>query len=268
MNSYSISQHDVMRQLALFLTERDDKDRLRRLYMPQKQSEFPPEWQTTQIVSIHKGAMDTQWPQLEFPELIVPSLHEDCRALKSLQKIYPSLCEGLGKDKLFNLPALLEFNVDHCSDLEELSAGICYSKSLEILSITHCHSLAKLPDDLGKLGSLKVIRLCQSPGLKALPLSICSLGNLELLNISSCMGLKVGRRKGSELKKTFQSLAQTASLKKVICDENNEQLFRNSTMTMTSLEVEVVKEEFNLNWLLTESQPCRKRKRENSENQE
>ncbi|XP_057846875.2 probable disease resistance protein At4g33300 [Cryptomeria japonica] len=314
MNSYSFSQHDVMRQLALFLAEQDNKIRFRRLYMPLKQSELPPEWQTdenhssrAQIISIHTGAMkDTQWPGMEFPEaealvlyfsaseyciptfldrmtklkvliihndnakrtklsglagfqelsqlkilhlekLMVPPLHEDCKGLKSLQKIYLSLCEGLGKDKMFNLPALLEFNVDHCSDLEELSAGICSSKSLEILSITHCHSLVKLPDDLGKLESLKEIRLCQSPGLKGLPPSISSLGKLELLNISSCMGLRVYKSKSPELKKTLQSVAQLASLKKVICDEDNEQLFRKGSKS--GLKVEAVEEEFNLNWL-------------------
>ncbi|GLJ43426.1 hypothetical protein SUGI_0902380 [Cryptomeria japonica] len=220
----------------------------RRLYMSQKQSELPPEWQTdedlsstAQIISIHTGAMnDTQWPQMDFPEaealvlylsaseycippflltmkklkilqihndsakqaklsglpdfqalselkslhhegLIVPSLHEQCDVSENLEKLYLSLCEGLGRDTMFNFPRLIEFNVDHCSDLEELPAGICSSNSLKILSITHCKSLAKLPD---KLGSLKRIRLYQSGCLEELPPSICRLGELELLNIS------------------------------------------------------------------------------------
>ncbi|GLJ43431.1 hypothetical protein SUGI_0902450 [Cryptomeria japonica] len=316
MNSFSISQHDVMRQLALFLAEQDNEIHFSRLFMSQNQSELSPKWQTdgdhlcrARIVSIHTGAMkDTQWPGMHFPvvealvlyftaseyciptflhtmkklkvliihnndgakraklsglagfeelsqlktlhleRLIVPPLNEDCKGLKSLQKISLSLCEGLGKGKMFNLPALFELNVDYCIDLEELSAGICSSNSLEILSITHCHSLAKLPDDLGKLASLKDIRLYESPGLKSLPTSICRLGKLELLNISSCMGLKVSGSKSSELKKTLQSVAQLPSLKKVICDEDNEKLFRRSSRT--GLDVEVVKEdEFNLDWL-------------------
>ncbi|GLJ43432.1 hypothetical protein SUGI_0902460 [Cryptomeria japonica] len=314
MNSYSFSQHDVMRDLALYLAKQDNRTHCRRLYMSQKESELPQEWQTdgdrssrAQIVSINTGAMkDTQWPGIKFPEaealvlyftaseyciptfldtmsklkvliihndnakrakisgltgfkelsqlktlhlerLIVPPLYEDCKGLKSLQKISLSLCQGLGKNKMFNLPSLLEFNLDHCSDLEELSSGICSSSSLEILSVTHCHSLAKLPADLGNLRSLKEIRLCQSPGLKTLPPSICSLGKLELLNISSCMGLKVDGLKVSDLKTTFQSLAQMASLKKVICDEDNEQLFRRSAKS--DLEVVPVVEDFNLNWL-------------------
>ncbi|GLJ43433.1 hypothetical protein SUGI_0902490 [Cryptomeria japonica] len=320
MNGYSFSQHDIMRNLALYLAKQENSIQCKRLYMPKKKSRFPSKWQTdrdlsskAQIVSIHTGAMkDTQWPELEFPEaealllyftaseyciptflhtmkklkvlmihndsakrtkltalagfqvlsqlkslrlerLIVPPLYEYCNVLKNLQKLYLSLCEGLGnmsglgRDKMLNFPGLLEINVDYCSDLEELPAGICSSNSLKMLSITHCHGLAKLPDELGKLGSLKEIRLTESPGLKELPPSISSLRKLEYLDISSCMGLKADGRRGSELKKTLKTLAELASLKKVICDKDHGQLFKSSSRT--GLQVEVVEEEFDLNWL-------------------
>ncbi|KAH9290121.1 hypothetical protein KI387_034238, partial [Taxus chinensis] len=269
----SFSQHDVLRNLALYLAKQDNEIRYRRLYMPHYYK--PSKWHTVdlcnvQIVSIHIGATDDrQWSQMEFPEaevlvlfstatgyciptflhtmkklkvlivhnysarrakfngldgfiglsqlktlqlerLIVPSLYDYLKFLGSLEKLSLSLCEGLadmsrlGRDEILNLPELLEFNVDHCSDLEELPAGICSLNSLKMLSVTNCHRLAKLPDELGNLGVLEVLRLCACAGLTSLPASMCSLQQLEFLDISQCgclMALPQGFHELSRLKK-------------------------------------------------------------------
>ncbi|XP_057849394.1 probable disease resistance protein At4g33300 [Cryptomeria japonica] len=308
MDGYSFSQHGVMRDLALYLANQDNKTQCRRLFMPTMENDFPPDWETSkaQVVSIHTGAMqDTDWPKMEFPEVealvlyftaseyCIPTflhkmknlkvliihnndgakrsklsgvagfqelsqlktLHlekvtvpEECKVLKSLEKIHMILCEGLGRDKTFDFPELLEFNVDCCIDLEELPAGLCSSIFLKTLSVTHCHRLAKLPDELDKLGSLKEIRLCESLGLETLPSSICSLKKLKLLDISSCIHMKVSRGVRCELNEILQTLAQLAFLKRVICDKKHEWLFKRSSRT--DLKVQVVKEkEPNLDWL-------------------
>ncbi|GLJ43417.1 hypothetical protein SUGI_0902160 [Cryptomeria japonica] len=311
MDVYSFSQHDVMRDLALYLANQDNSTQCRRLFMPKMESCFPLEWEANrvlsskaQIVSIYTGAMkDTDWPEMEFPEVValvlyftaseyciptflhtmknlkvliihnndgakrsklsgvvgfkeisqLKALHleklivpEECKFLKSSEKIYMSLCEGLGRDKTFNFPGLLEFNVNYCIDLEELPAGLCSSTSLKTLSVTHCHRLEKLPDELDKLESVKEIRLCESLGLEALPSSICSLKKLKLLDISSCIHLKVN--KGCELREILQKVAKLPSLKRVICDKKNEWLFKRSSRT--DLKVQAVEEkEPNLDWL-------------------
>ncbi|XP_057849397.2 putative disease resistance protein At5g47280 [Cryptomeria japonica] len=315
MDGYSFSQHDVMRELALFLAERENEIHSNRFYMSKRQSELLHEWQTdgdrlcrAQIVSSHTGAIkETQWSEMDFPvaealilyfteseyciptflktmkrlkvliihndnskraklsglagfqalsqlktlyleRLIVPPLNEDCKGLKSLQKISLTLCELLGKDTIFNFPGVLEFNVSYCIDLEELPAGLYSSSSLEILSITNCHRLAKLPDEMGRFESLKQIRLFESPGLKALPSSICNLRRLKFLDISSCIGLKVNRWERCELKETLQTVAKLRSLKNVICDEKNEWLFKRTSRTDLKVEV-FAEQEPNLDWL-------------------
>ncbi|GLJ43419.1 hypothetical protein SUGI_0902240 [Cryptomeria japonica] len=315
MDAYSFSQHDVMRDLVLYLAKQQNENstQCRRLFMPKMKNHFPSEWEKdevlsskAQIVSIHTGAMkDTDWPKMDFPEvealflyftaseyciptflqtmkklkvliihnnegakrsklsgvadfkelsqlkalhlekLIVP---EECKVLKSLEKIYMSLCEGLGRDKTFNFPELLEFNVSYCIDLEELPAGLCSSASLKKLSVTHCHRLAKLPDEMDKLLSLKQIRLCESPGLNALPSSICKLKKLKFLDISSCMRFKMKRGERCELKETLQTVAKLPSLKHVICDKINEQLFKSASRPDLKVEA-IMEQQPSLDWL-------------------
>ncbi|XP_057849396.1 probable disease resistance protein At4g33300 [Cryptomeria japonica] len=162
--------------------------------------------------------------------------------------IVPEEWKGLGRDKTFNFPGLLEFNVSYCIDLEELPAGLCSSNSLKKLSVTHCHRLAKLPDEMDKLLSLKKITLFESPGLTALPSSICHLKKLKFLDISSCICLKVNKWRRCELKDTLQRVAKMSSLKRVICDKKNEQLFKSTSRTDLKVHT-VVEQEGNLDWL-------------------
>jgi len=213
----------------------------------------------------------TQLRTIRLERLNVPSLQEQSRAFQSLEKLSLSLCEGLGNMSRFNstqsslkLPIMLDFNLDHCCDLEELPPGICDMSSVENWSITNCHLLQKLPDDMEKLCSLRMLRLSACLGLKELPDSIGKLGKLEYLDISLCECLKelpeeIGQlkklqvldmRECSRLRKLPKSVEGLKSLKHVICDEKiGQQWLRVKSSVLKELRVEIVDAHFSLDWL-------------------
>jgi len=135
----------------------------------------------------------TRLKTIHLERLNVPPLQEHSEVFQNLEKLSLSLCEGLGNMSRLNrtqsslkLPMMLDFNLDHCCDLEELPPGICDTYfSVEKWSITNCHLLQKLPDSLGKLSSLRMLRLSA-----CLALSIGKLRKLEYLDISLCECLK------------------------------------------------------------------------------
>jgi len=214
----------------------------------------------------------TQLKTMRLERLIVPPLHEHSKVVQNLEKLSLSLCEGLGNMSRFNgtqsnlkLPIMLDFNMDHCCDLEELPLGICDMSSVQKWSITNCHLLQKLPDDLGRLSSLRMLRVSACLGLKELPTSIGKLGKLEYLDISLCECLKelpeeVGQlkkleeldmRECSRLRKLPKSVGGLRSLKHVICDEKIGQQWSRvkSSSAIMDLRIEVVEAHFSLDWL-------------------
>ncbi|GLJ19852.1 hypothetical protein SUGI_0359740 [Cryptomeria japonica] len=263
------SQHDVMRDLAIYLGSQDYIINRKRLLMPRKEHNLPGKWELlndrpfdAQIVSIHTGPMDeSQWYEIDFPktealvliftasEYYLPpfmktmknlkylmifnysskratlkgldalslltqlksvrlerltsplALKRSIEGLQNLEKLSLSLCEGLGEISTFNNTNLQDFNLDHCSDLEELPHGICHMPYAQTWSITNCHLVQKIPYDLGRMSSLRMLRLSALPGLKDLPASIGNLVNLEYLDISVCEGLKELPEEIGQLKK-------------------------------------------------------------------
>jgi len=332
------SQHDVIRDLALYLASGNSIVRRKRLLMPKKEDSLPAKWEVlkdqafgAQVVSIHTGAMEEdQWCEMNFRQaealvlnfsannyflppflnsmtklkvlvvlnygskratiqglpapssltqlrtirlerLNVPSLQEPSRVFRNLEKLSLSLCEGLGNMSKFNnsqlslkLPIMLDFNLDHCCDLEELPTAICDMATVENWSITNCHLLQKLPDDMGKLRSLRMLRLSACLGLKELPASIGKLGKLEYLDIFLCECLKelpeeigqlknlqvIDMRECSRLRKLPKSVGGMKSLKLVICDEKiGQQWMRVKSSVLNELRVEIVDAHFSLDWL-------------------
>ncbi|GLJ20471.1 hypothetical protein SUGI_0372420 [Cryptomeria japonica] len=77
-------QHDVMRDLAIYLGSQDNIVHRKRLFMPTKELSLPGEWGqmlngrpfNAQVVSIHTGSMDeNQWYDMDFSETEVLVLH-------------------------------------------------------------------------------------------------------------------------------------------------------------------------------------------------
>uniref|UniRef100_A0A0C9RGS0 TSA: Wollemia nobilis Ref_Wollemi_Transcript_25735_2823 transcribed RNA sequence n=1 Tax=Wollemia nobilis TaxID=56998 RepID=A0A0C9RGS0_9CONI len=212
----------------------------------------------------------TQIKSLHLERVIVPPLYDYCRSWGSLEKLSMCLCEGLGnmsgldKGQGLNFPMLVEMNLDHCNDLEDLPLKICNLSSLQRLSVTNCHLVHKLPDDLGSLGLLRVLRLSACPSLAMLPASICKLGQLEFLDISQCSSLRdlllefnqlsnleiLDMRECSGLRQLPKSLGKLRSLRHVICDEETERQWQLiKANVMPQLKLDVVQECFSLDWL-------------------
>ncbi|XP_057842199.1 putative disease resistance protein At5g47280 [Cryptomeria japonica] len=325
------SQHDVLRDLALYLGGQGIAFQKKRLIMPRKENILPVKWELlkdrpfdAQILSIYTGPMDkSDWYEINFPKtealvilfaaseyrlppfiksmknlkvlmvcnysskratiegldvlsslpqlrsvrlerLVAPNLQKQSNALHNLEKLSLSLCEGFGSASTFDYTKLQEFNVDHCSDLEEMPPAICHMPSARIWSVTNCHLVQNLPHDLGNLSCLIMLRLSALPGLKELPPSIGKLGQLEYLDISVCEGLKelpneigqlkklkeIDMRECSRLKRLPRSVLELSSLKRVICDEKIEkQWLLANKISIPELKVEVVEAQFSLEWL-------------------
>ncbi|GLJ43420.1 hypothetical protein SUGI_0902270 [Cryptomeria japonica] len=246
MDKYSFSQHDVMRDLALYLANHDNNIYRRRLYMPKMKDQLPSDWEVlsskAHTVSIHTGAMkDTDWPQMEFPKV---------KALV-LYFIASEYCIPTFLHTMKNLKVLIIHNADGAK--RSKLSGVAGFQELSQLKTLHLERLIvpeewKLPDEMDKLLSLKKITLFESPGLTALPSSICHLKKLKFLDISSCICLKVNKWRRCELKDTLQRVAKMSSLKRVICDKKNEQLFKSTSRTDLKVHT-VVEQEGNLDWL-------------------
>ena len=184
-------------------------------------------------ISVFSSLSQLKVVQLE--GVIVPPLQEYCHSWQQLEKLSFILCEGL--DNMtplhINLPCLLEFSIDHCSNLKELPASICEMTSVKWLSVTNCHEIQKLLDDIEKFSLLERLRLYACPSLKELPSSSCKLEKLEFLDISLCQSIKqlpdelgqlsslitLDMRECSHVRQIPRSACDLRSLKHVICDE-------------------------------------------------
>ncbi|KAH9319729.1 hypothetical protein KI387_021498 [Taxus chinensis] len=102
------SQHDVMRDLALYMGCQDSIVHRKRLFMPMKEHILPGEWEllsdtqfNAQIVSIHTGTMDeNQWCEMNFPETEVLVLF-----FSGIEYFLPQFLKSMK-----NLKVLLVFN--------------------------------------------------------------------------------------------------------------------------------------------------------------
>ncbi|GLJ19861.1 hypothetical protein SUGI_0359960 [Cryptomeria japonica] len=279
-------QHDVMRDLALYLGCQDDIFYRKRLLMPRKEDNLPGEWElckdrpfNAQIVSIHTGSMaenEWKWNGMNLPESEALVLHFSAREyflppfLKTMKKLKVLIVCNLGSHRatLKGLDALSSLTQLRClrleSDLEELPLAICHMPSAQRWSVTNCHLVEMLPHNLGSLSSIRMLRLSALPALKELPTSIGKLEQLEYLDISLCEGLKdlpdeVGQLKKlkefdmtecSRLRRLPKTVCGLSSLKHVICDEKiGNQWLKAKAISIPELRVEIVEPQFTLDWL-------------------
>ncbi|PRQ26927.1 putative powdery mildew resistance protein, RPW8 [Rosa chinensis] len=323
----SVTQHDVLRDLALHLSNNGSVNQRSRLLMPRREIELPREWDRhsdepfqARIVSIHTGEMtEMDWFEMEFPKaevlilnfasneyllppfirnmpklkalilinysafnailhgfsvlsnlgnlrslwlekVSVPPLSPATFPSKKLRKISLILCKINNSLDQSVFPRLLELTIDHCDDLFELPASICWMHMLNNLSITNCHHLWQLPVDLSKLKSLQILRLYACPYLQKLPPDICELCCLKYLNISQCCSLrglpldigklasleKIDMRECSQIRNLPNSTAALPSLGRVVCDEEISWFWKKA---LPDLHVQVAEKRFDLDWL-------------------
>ncbi|PKA54312.1 putative disease resistance protein [Apostasia shenzhenica] len=207
---------------------------------------------------------------LWFEKITLPPLPGSSAPLQNLRKISLVLCELKGTNTAFMLnlpstfPRLSHLAIDHCMNLCELPSSLCEMSSLENLSISNCHDLQELPAKLGKLSSLQILRVYACPELKKLPNSICRLKKLKYLDISQCINLKglpdefgdlmslekIDMRECLQLREIPRSFTSLKALIHVVCDEETALLWKGRENDIPELQVQVVEESYNLDWLV------------------
>eukprot|EP00253_Pinus_taeda_P001876 PITA_01876 len=206
------SQHDVMRDLALYLASRGSIARRKRLLMPKKEESLPAKWELlkdqafdAQVVSIHTGAMeDDQWCEMNFGEAealvllfsaskyFVPSFLSSMRKLKVLIVFN----YGYKKATVNGLPALSSLTQLKTIHWEKLNMPPLQEHSkvlqnLEKLSLRLCEGLGNMSRFNSSLSSLKLpimqdFNLDHCCDLEELPPGICDMSSVEKWSITSC----------------------------------------------------------------------------------
>ncbi|KAL6622529.1 hypothetical protein ACP70R_032408 [Stipagrostis hirtigluma subsp. patula] len=213
-HDFSVTQHDVLRDLALHMSGRDSLNKRRRLVMPRREESLPRDWQRNkdnpfeaQIVSIHTGEMkESDWFQMSFPKAEVlilnfassvyylPPFITTMQNLKALVLIN----YGTTSAALDNLSAFTMLNDLRSLWLEKITLPPLPKttiplKNLSKISLVLCelnNSLRGSKMDLSvtfpRLSSLTIDHCVD---LKELPSSICEISSLESISISNCHDL-------------------------------------------------------------------------------
>ncbi|KAK4570814.1 hypothetical protein RGQ29_029606 [Quercus rubra] len=227
-NEDYVTQHDLLRELAIFESCQGPERQRQRLIMDISGNTLPtpkvevlvlnfqtknyslPEFMDNLKVLIitNYGFFPTELrnfqllkslPNLKTIRLEKVSILSLCKApvlLKSLKKISLFMCKIGQAFQNFTIQVsdalsnLMEINIDYCNDLVELPAVLCDVICLKNLSITNCHQLSALPNGIGKLVNLEVFRLGSCTDLSELPESIRSFYKLCILDLSDCLCIR------------------------------------------------------------------------------
>ncbi|GMI82606.1 ADR1-like 1 [Hibiscus trionum] len=206
-----VTQHDVLRDLALHLSNRGDVNERKRLLMPRRDTELPREWErntdqpfNAQIVSVHTGEMrEMDWFRMEFPkaevlvlnfsstEYFLPPFIDDMPKLKALIVINYGTTEAILQNfSVFtNLACLRSLWLEKVW-VPQLTNPTVLMKNLQKLSMVLCKvnnsfnpSVLDLPLIFPRLSEL-IIDHCDD--LIKLPSSICEVNSLKSLSITNC----------------------------------------------------------------------------------
>ncbi|XP_062203445.1 putative disease resistance protein At5g47280 [Phragmites australis] len=213
-HDFSVTQHDVLRDLSLHMSGRDPLNKRRQLVMPRREESLPRDWQRNkdtpfeaQILSIHTGEMkESDWFQMSFPKAEVlilnfasnvyylPPFIATMQNLKALVLIN----YGTTSATLDNLSAFTTLNGLRSLWLEKITLPPLPKttiplNSLRKISLVLCelnNSLRGSKMDLSvtfpRLSSLTIDHCID---LKELPSSICEISSLESISISNCHDL-------------------------------------------------------------------------------
>ncbi|XVF65702.1 hypothetical protein PTKIN_Ptkin09bG0270500 [Pterospermum kingtungense] len=206
-----VTQHDVLRDLALYLSNREDMNERKRLLMPRREAEVPSDWKRNngqpfkaQIVSLHTGEMrEMDWFRMEFPnakvlilnfssdEYFLPSFIDDMPKLSTIIVINHGTTEATLQNfsDINNLANLRSLRFEKVF-VPQLSNATVPLRNLQKLSMVHCKvnnssspSMLHLPQIFPCLSEL-VIDHCDN--LIKLPFGICKVNSLNSLSITNC----------------------------------------------------------------------------------
>ncbi|KAJ7958112.1 CC-NBS-LRR disease resistance protein [Quillaja saponaria] len=206
----SVSQHDVLRDLAIHLSNRGSICERRRIIMPRRENGIPKEWVRNmnrsfeaQIVSIHTGEMkEKDWFKMEFPkaevlilnftasEYFLPPFIDRMPNLRALIVINEGASNAILHNfsvfsNLANLRSLwlekvsvpqLSITTIPLENLQKLFLVLCKVKSLD-------DTMVDLPQIFPYLQELTVDH-CDD--LIELPSSLCGMHSLKTLSLTNC----------------------------------------------------------------------------------
>lgn len=214
------SQHDVMRDLAFRLGDKNKEDstiQCSRLFMPHKEDSIPTKWislkertSKAQFVSIHTGPMEKQqWGQIQFPEVEILALFFQASQyclptfLCTMPKLKVVIIYNYSSKRaiLHGLPNFALFTQIKSLVLEKLNVSALYkycrsSKSLEKFRVCLCEGLGSTPPLMNK-EPVKFTKVLEFPGLieinfdhcsdlTQLPKEICNFTSLQRLYVTNC----------------------------------------------------------------------------------
>ncbi|WOH05974.1 hypothetical protein DCAR_0625397 [Daucus carota subsp. sativus] len=210
----SVSQHDLLRDLAIYLSNRNSTNQRKRLLMPRREQTLPKDWERNmdqpfdaQVVSIHTGEMtEMDWFNMEFPkaevliinfsssEYALPHFIENMPKLRALVIInYSSSSAVLHNTSVFsNLANLTSLWFEKVSVPQLPSATTPFKKLRKIslvlckISPSHDQSSLDMPHLFPRLEELTMDHCID---LIELHPSICCIKKLKSLSITNCDSL-------------------------------------------------------------------------------
>ncbi|XP_078177704.1 putative disease resistance protein At4g33300 [Carex rostrata] len=210
----SVTQHDVLRDLAIHIGNREPVNNRRRLVMPRREDALPREWERNkhqkfdaQTVSIHTGEMkESDWFEMCFPEAEVlilnfssstyylPPFIATMQNLKTVVLInHGTSCATLENLSTFEtLPELRNLWLEKIR-LPPLPKTTIPLKSLRKISLVQCELNNSLKGSIMDLAMtfprLSDLAIDHCIDLKEIPSSICEVTSLTNITISNCHDL-------------------------------------------------------------------------------
>ncbi|XP_010452374.1 PREDICTED: probable disease resistance protein At5g04720 [Camelina sativa] len=232
-----VTQHDVLRDVALRLSNRGTVNRRERLLMPKRESVLPREWERSndepynaRVVSIHTGEMtEMDWFDMELPKAEVLILN-----FSSEKYVLPPFIARMGRLRALVIinngmsPARLhDFSIfTNLAKLRslwlervhvpELSSSTVPLKNLHKLSLILCklnNSFDQTQVDIAQIfPKLSDLTIDHCGDLVELPSTICGITSLNSISITNCPRIK-------ELPKHLSKLKALQLLRLYACPE-------------------------------------------------
>jgi hypothetical protein len=181
-DSWSFKVHDVMRDLAFYILEKDcGAPPAKQLYFyraGQNLEEIPQEWKAISKalrLSLKSNNLKTLPGSFYAPELV--SLLLDGNPIQFVPESF-----------LSNFPKLRVLDLSF-GEFDSLPEELGNLKDLVSLVLSDCYNLKILPDTVGKLHVLKCLVLRQCRQLNYLPSGVVGLTSLQLLHTVGCDNL-------------------------------------------------------------------------------
>ncbi|XAR61835.1 hypothetical protein NMG60_11016359 [Bertholletia excelsa] len=207
----SVTQHDVLRDLAIHLSNCENVNLRRRLLMPRREVGIPKEWErnadepfNAQIVSLHTGEMrEMEWSGMAFPkaevlilnfvsgEYFLPPFIENMPKLRVLVLINYSTKNTIIRNlSVFaNLQNLRSLWLEKIS-FPQLPNTTLPLENLQKISLVLCNNMAILNRSVLDLPylfpSLSELTIDHCVDLTELPPSICQMQSLKSLSVTNC----------------------------------------------------------------------------------